>query len=652
MHKRILVFTALLAAAHTLFAEEPAVIVVSGSKIEENEATAVEKVQVITGEEIEKSGAKNLAEAVKGIPGIAVGGHPADSISMQGFDSDYVKIMIDGIAVSGDIGGAVAVQQIPVEDIDHIEIVRGASSALYGSDAMGGVVNIITKKNKAKKDEKLKAHGRLVEEFSSNIRNYSAAHIAFTRGGFSAGASGSFDWTHGKTEERNTALAGRVNRYLSPFMQLGFVRANVDYAGSGGKVGSSFLFSDARQKANTTPYEQIKYQSSRLEGALTGEKAIADTLILSGFATVKSYLLDTEFENKIYRSNRETDASSIDSENEVRLTWEPNFTHTALAGFNGNFQTMDGDAFETRKKQLLLSFFTQDTINIGALDVFFIVPGVRLDVSPPLDGTPPLFQCTPKLSMRYNPFEQTAFRFSYGMGYKTPSLKQKHWIFIHGYTGGEGNFILYGNPNLKPETSHGFNAGVEQRIGSGIKISAAGYFNYVHNLIDNKITGSKGIYYTRTYVNIDKAITYGGDASLSISGIRFGAKASYAYTGAKEFSRSKETWQDLPLRLPHAVSVSGFYMIPVIETRINASAEWHSPSLISAEDHTFSSDYLMFSAGIEKKLWRDRIELYGRVDNMLNNAHFVKSSAGQTQKEYFELNDGIVFSIGVRLNLP
>lgn len=217
MHKRILVFTALLAAVHTLFAEEPAVIVVSGSKIEENEATAVEKVQVITGEEIEKSGAKNLAEAVKGIPGIAVGGHPADSISMQGFDSDYVKIMIDGIAVSGDIGGAVAVQQIPVEDIDHIEIVRGASSALYGSDAMGGVVNIITKKNKAKKDQKLKAHGRLVEEFSSNIRNYSAAHIAFTRGGFSAGHPAPLI---GRTAKRKSGIPRLPEESIATFRRL------------------------------------------------------------------------------------------------------------------------------------------------------------------------------------------------------------------------------------------------------------------------------------------------------------------------------------------------------------------------------------------------------------------------------------------------
>ena len=81
------------------FADDSTVIVVSASKIEENQEDSIEKVQVVTGEDIEKSGAKNLGEAVKGIPGIVVTGHPSDSISMQGFDGDYVKIMIDGIAV-------------------------------------------------------------------------------------------------------------------------------------------------------------------------------------------------------------------------------------------------------------------------------------------------------------------------------------------------------------------------------------------------------------------------------------------------------------------------------------------------------------------------------------------------------------------------
>lgn len=145
------------------------VIVVSAGKIEQNVEDASEKVQVISSEEIQDSGAKTLSEAVKNLPGVTVkgasGGNPVDSISMQGFDSSYVKILVDGVAVTGDLGGSTAVFEIPVEMIDHIEVVQGASSALYGSDAMGGVVNIITKKAEGEGGETT-FHANLNEEFS------------------------------------------------------------------------------------------------------------------------------------------------------------------------------------------------------------------------------------------------------------------------------------------------------------------------------------------------------------------------------------------------------------------------------------------------------------------------------------------------------
>ena len=125
------------------------VIVVTAGKFEQSASDSVDKVQVVTSDEIKISGAKTLTEAVRSVPGVSVkgvsAGNPVDSISMQGFDGNYVKILVDGISMSGDIGGSAAVYQVPVEDIDHIEIIQGASSALYGSDAMGGVINIITK---------------------------------------------------------------------------------------------------------------------------------------------------------------------------------------------------------------------------------------------------------------------------------------------------------------------------------------------------------------------------------------------------------------------------------------------------------------------------------------------------------------------------
>jgi len=111
---------------------------------------AVERLHraIVSKEKITEMGAKNAAEVLQNIPGVTVTEHPMEGVSMQGFSGAYVKVLIDGVAVGGDVGGASPIALIPASDIDHIEIVKGASSALYGSDAMGGVINIITKKNR------------------------------------------------------------------------------------------------------------------------------------------------------------------------------------------------------------------------------------------------------------------------------------------------------------------------------------------------------------------------------------------------------------------------------------------------------------------------------------------------------------------------
>lgn len=130
------------------------VIVVSASKIDQLIDTSSEKVNVISEEELEKKGAKTLAEALRSVPGVIVSNsalkNKSSSVMIQEFDGQYVKVLVDGVAVSAENAGAVYLERIPIENIDHIEIVQGAASALYGSDAMGGVINIITKRRKVK----------------------------------------------------------------------------------------------------------------------------------------------------------------------------------------------------------------------------------------------------------------------------------------------------------------------------------------------------------------------------------------------------------------------------------------------------------------------------------------------------------------------
>src|SRR4029079_17484951 len=126
------------------------VVVVTGTRTPERSQRATVKTDVITREEADRRGATNVAEALATQPGLVVnpgsygflGG--VSALQIQGFDRDRVLILEDGERVVGDVGGAVDLSAMPTADIDRIEVVSGPTSALYGSAALGGVVNVIT----------------------------------------------------------------------------------------------------------------------------------------------------------------------------------------------------------------------------------------------------------------------------------------------------------------------------------------------------------------------------------------------------------------------------------------------------------------------------------------------------------------------------
>ena len=121
-------------------------VVVTGSRTEHLLAEAPVATQVITREDIEDSGAQNAADLIEEQPGISIErSYRGSGVQLQGLDAKYVLVLVDGARIPGRIGGAIDLERISVENIERIEIVKGPSSALYGSDSLGGVVNIITR---------------------------------------------------------------------------------------------------------------------------------------------------------------------------------------------------------------------------------------------------------------------------------------------------------------------------------------------------------------------------------------------------------------------------------------------------------------------------------------------------------------------------
>ena len=136
------------AQADTLLDE---VIVTTGTKTERKLLDVPVRTEVVTKQELERTHARDLAEGLKNVPGLMlkpIHGKSGQEVWLQGLNADRVLVLMDGRPVSASTGSSVDLSQIAMGDVDHIEIVKGAVSALYGSEAMGGVVNIITKQSK------------------------------------------------------------------------------------------------------------------------------------------------------------------------------------------------------------------------------------------------------------------------------------------------------------------------------------------------------------------------------------------------------------------------------------------------------------------------------------------------------------------------
>ena len=674
--KRCIFFCIIVFSVQLLFSQEAEddVIVVDADKIEQKIDESVEQKKTITGEDIRKSGSKTVGEALKTLPDVAVSGATAgnanESVTMQGLGNGYVKIMIDGVSVSTDISGSTPIFQIPVENIERIEVIKGADSVLYGSDAMGGVINIVTKREQTDSEKEtagdskkndIKLSGSVTHEIGVmplvlGWKNYIAGNFSVSGKHISNTLIGSFDLNPGREKMTEDALAGKIKYFKGTRKILGFVRDTLTWKDSWGAVGAYGVYGGSHQISNYTKTGFDKgtdmiYNTHRGEFGFTGKYICSEKFYVDGFLSGKLYFMDTVYNVKAgaHSSSTGTHSNSFDVENDVRLHWKPNKINDITFGANVDLESMSGTSFEKRKYALETAFFAQDSIALFDAKLTF-VPGVRFDVSPSVQGSNALFMATPKFGIKYNPTEKTALRLSYGMGYKIPTLKEKYWIFRHSYAPGVGNFILYGNPNLVPEKSHSFNIGVEQNVKNLFKISAGGYFNYILDLIDSVVTDASSSPQIREYRNVDKAMTYGGDILISSDMDRLHVKVGYAYTGAKFFDKDTAGWENLALRVPHRLTAHVAYRIPVIETTAALNVQWNSPQLLTAKSGYYTPDYFMVGFDVSKKFLDEKLEVYVGVDNMLNNIHFVKGTNGETQKKYYGLADGIGVRIGGKYN--
>ncbi len=445
-------------------------VVVTGTKTPHALKDVPVETTVITREEIDRLPAQNVTDLLKTVPGIstsllddAIGSDNLRS-TFRGlqFNEGYALILVDGQRVHGGLGAhgdyGVSLTQIPVSMIERIEIVKGASSSLYGADALAGVVNIITRKvpTEASGSAGVK-HGRydmLPRDNNTSLIDDSrrlSSHYA-SYGDKVGEHSGYYLHFSSETDEdvrssphftQRDALLGKWHSQLNQSVGLDL----------------GLELSQARREAygQNVSYDR-KFDNQRLSGGLNWQQD-------RHAVTVKSYLYDQDFiqgfegfehgyrYGEIGYRQAETIYNFHGDQHLITLGAE-----TLKQDLDYTFKNYRNNALEATvpvvKTITTNSLYLQDEILLMN-EKLRLVPGVRYE-----DHSTFGSEVNPKFSAMYVVGDDTTLRASVGSAFKSPTIRQLYYqgIYRHGDTYNESN------PNLNPETAVSWNAHLEHRM--------------------------------------------------------------------------------------------------------------------------------------------------------------------------------------------
>jgi outer membrane receptor for ferrienterochelin and colicins len=502
----------LLTFASAVAAQEHDVdaIVVTGARSERRLADTPVATEVITRQELEESGADSVADVLEDYSGVQIERSFAGAgVSMQGLAPQYVLVLVDGERVMGRTNGIVDLSRLRVEDIERIEIVRGPSSALYGSDAIGGVINVITRR--AGEDEieleASAAYGTLNQVDGSAL---GAVHLGDWSARLSAGyhRRDAFDLD----ENDQSTDGGRFDE--------------VHVAGNGGydvegvelELRAEYLYRDSAS-IDSTAAGAVFDRSSRTETLTMG--ASSEFEIDGPEIKLGTDLYYSLFRDQFLSDQRGSNALDQFQETVEHLV-QASVILEAIAG-ESHLLTIGGDAiYESLASERLEggsgdrwrgALYAEDEWTMVEEPLASVVPGIRVDADSQFG-----WHVTPKVALRVDPIEEIALRISYGVGYRAPGFRELLVIFENPGAG----YLIEGNPDLRPETSIGVNAGFEAKPIRWLRFGVNFFRNDIDDLIDTMLAvdASGGEPDRYTYTNIATAHTQGIEATIAIRLLR------------------------------------------------------------------------------------------------------------------------------------
>lgn len=569
-------------------------IVISATKTEEYQAKVGSSVSVITAEDIKNTGKNTVGEVLRNILGVTVaqtgsfGG--TTSVYLRGSKPGHTLVMIDGIEVNDPIstGRSFDFAHLTVDNIERIEIIRGPQSTLYGSDAMGGVINIITKKGEGKPKFDFAQEGGSYNTFKELIDlsggtemiDYSLSFSRLDSDGISKARDGSE-----KDGYENTTLSTRLGYKVFGKGELNLILRYTD---------AETDIDDGAYKDDPNYTVWSRSFISKLEFNQKINSAWEHRLSFSYNDIRRKYRNEgddggpPEFVGWYKGDNK-------------KFEWQNNFTpiewNTVTAGFE--YEEERGSSYSDwfgwiskfdRKTVNNKGYYLQNQLKFR--DSLFITPGLRVD-DHQLFGT----ETTYKLSTAYLLPTQTRLKANWGTGFKAPSLYQ-----LYNPT--------YGNRNLKPDESKSYDFGFEQSLFND-KVSFS--LTYFHNDFKNMVNWDSA---TLKYRNIGRAETKGFEVESSfepIEDLKIGI--NYTYTDTKD----KETGKRLARRPKNqlGLSINWFFLE---KGNLNLTTNYVGHRWDDAANTNKTKPYTKMDLSTSYDLTKN-FQIFCRIDNLFDRRY-------------------------------
>ncbi|HLQ08662.1 MAG TPA: TonB-dependent receptor [Steroidobacteraceae bacterium] len=491
-------------------------IVISATRIPTPELELASSVTVVTGDDIAARQERTFAAVLRDIPGLNVvqqGGPGAEtSVFMRGTNSNHTKVLVDGIDVSdpSNANAAFDFGQLLTQDIERVEVLRGPQSGLYGSDAIGGVINVITRAGSGPMKLSASVEGGTFDSLNQTA-GVSGSQEAFH---YSANVahlhSGSTPVTPldllAPGEQRhndyydNFTVSSRLGFDLTPDFDLGLVTryTNTHLHYTGEDYSTFPALPAAQQSASDTDeyYGRASAHLVSLEGGLNQTLGVAFT------------------RNRTATLQPQT-AESLNTGERVKLDWQGAVrVSSAQSVLLGLEDARDEISAPLSASVRTASAYVELQSRLG--QHWFSALNARYDDNDRFGG-----KVTYRIAPTWVSSESgTKLKASVGSGFKAPTLGELFQSFPP---------FFFANPDLKPESSVGYDLGIEQGLGGGVvRVGATWFYNRIRDLITADLTGT-------TYANVGRASTDGVESFVAYQPVRqLSLRLDYTYTQATD----------------------------------------------------------------------------------------------------------------------